>query len=393
MSSRLDNLRFEYERQLFNQLNSNSTLAPILRGFTEGGEDYVRKRYLLSTSAKITSTLLPDLYSLYQRCLGYVGVELKGSLYVKQDSTYNAFIYCDGGCFDMVLSSAIIKDFDTREIAFVIGHELGHIIFNHNVIPVSFFFSQGADLPYELMYMISSWSKACEISADRLGLLCCGNLSSAASAFFKLVSGLCLENEEAVISCLSEQYDEIKAISEAQWFSDESLSTHPLIPIRYKSLELVAMDIIALRGQRDRGMHKGFDAIDAQITKVLIGSEPFEGSSLLRTQEGGALLVLCLLYVALSDGELNPAEESFIRRVSGKSPYELNSEEVIAICKADAGRFKNNVILELKDRTISKTDALRIIQVCHHIAIVDGELKGLEADGISKVSQALGCQL
>ncbi|KJU85583.1 peptidase M48 family protein, partial [Candidatus Magnetobacterium bavaricum] len=258
----------------------------------------MRKRYLLSTSARITAALLPDLHRLYQECLGYVGGELKGNLYVQQSSEYNAFIYSAGDCFDIVVSSSIIKDFDTREIAFVIGHELGHVIFGHNEIPAGWFLSQQTQMPHELMHMISSWSKACEISADRLGLLCCGNLRSAASAFFKLVSGLCLEDSDAVIRCLSAQYDEIKAISQTQWLSDD-LSTHPLIPIRYKSLELVALDVIALRGQRDKAMHRGFDVIDDQITKVLVGSEPFEDGSVLRGQEGFSLLVLCLLYVAV----------------------------------------------------------------------------------------------
>ncbi|MBF0337334.1 MAG: M48 family metalloprotease [Nitrospirae bacterium] len=386
----LDNLRFQYERWLFNQLNSSSALSPILGSIGQDREDYMRKRYLLSTSAKITEALLPDLYRLYQECLTYVGVELTGNLYVQQNSQYNAFIDCSGNCFNIVVSSSIIKDFDTREIAFVIGHELGHVIFGHNKIPAGFFFSGEMQIPHELIHMISSWSKASEISADRLGLLCCGNLRSAASAFFKLVSGLCLEDDEAVIRCLSAQYNEVKAISEAQWLSDD-ISTHPLIPIRYKSLELVALDVIALRGQRDKVMLRGFDDIDAQITKVLIGSDPFEYGSVFRSREGGSLLVLSLLYVAVCDGELNAAEESFIRRLNGKSGFDLNIDEVIANCKAGIRRFRDGVIAELRGiKTLSGNDVTRLLDICRQIAICDGALNTSEVDGLGRVAQALG---
>ncbi|MBV6340719.1 M48 family metalloprotease [Candidatus Magnetobacterium casensis] len=391
LTGQLDNLRFKYERWLFNQLNSNSALAPILCYISQDREDYMRKRYLLSTSAKITEALLPDLYRLYQECLTYVGVELTGNLYVQQNSQYNAFIDCSGNCFNIVVSSSIIKDFDTREIAFVIGHELGHVIFGHNKIPAGFFFSEEMQIPHELIHMISNWSKASEISADRLGLLCCGNLRSAASAFFKLVSGLCLEDDEAVIRCLSAQYDEVKAISEAQWLSDD-LSTHPLIPIRYKSLELVALDVIALRRQRDKVMLRGFDDIDAQIIKVLIGSEPFEYGSIFRGQEGGALLVLSLLYVAVCDGELNNPEEAFIRRLIARAGINLNIDEVIASCKVDIRSFRNGVISELRGRTVPDNDVIRLIEVCRQIAVVDGELNASEVDGLGRVANALGCE-
>jgi Zn-dependent protease with chaperone function len=82
-----------------------------------------------------------------------------------------------------MFSSALIEAFDDQELAFVVGHELGHHMFSHHEVPVSQL-SRESQLEAGVVLELYAWSRYAEISADRAGLACVGELDSAARAFF-----------------------------------------------------------------------------------------------------------------------------------------------------------------------------------------------------------------
>ncbi len=92
---------------------------------------------------------------------------------------------------------------------------MGHVLFEHNQIPVKQILAAEEHLSYQVASLLFQWSRAAEISADRIGLLCSGSLASAANAFFKTSSGLCLDREEEIIRSLRSQYDELAPLSTA----------------------------------------------------------------------------------------------------------------------------------------------------------------------------------
>jgi len=51
--------------------------------------------------------------------------------------------------------------------------------------------------------------------------------------------------------------------------TDAWVRTHPMIPIRFKALELAALDIIALARRTGSFSAKGFRKIDEQISFIL----------------------------------------------------------------------------------------------------------------------------
>jgi Zn-dependent protease with chaperone function/tellurite resistance protein len=391
MLSHIENLRFGYESKLFFQIQLDPSLSSSLNALPKLHEFHARKRQTLGSAVKITASLIPELYTLYQNCLGLVGGRLQGDLYVQQQSEYNAYVYAAGTRFDIVLSSAVVKDFKKQEIAFVIGHELGHVLFEHNKIPVGQILAHGSGIPYELAQSLFQWSRTAEISADRIGLLCSGSLSSAANAFFKLSSGLSLEQEEEIIRSLRAQFDEIKTLSKSHTLSNEWICTHPLVPIRFKSLELIALDILALRNQGSQ-YKVSLTQIDAQIAEVLIETEPLKVSRFLAGREGVSLLILCLLYVAISDGEINQHEEEFIYDLRNKAALDINLGEVMSACKQDRRQFREIAMADIRGSLIQKDDAVRIIQLCHYLAILDNRLESEEIRAMCEICEALGCE-
>ena len=386
----INNLRFPYESKLLMEVQMNPDISRVLESVS--GDLNYTKRYLLGTAVKITEALIPELYKLYQTCLERVGKGLQGNLYVQQLSDYNAGVSAVGSRFDLVLSSAIVKDFQPEEIAFVIGHELGHVLFEHNQIPVKKILAAGERLSYQLASLLFQWSRAAEISADRIGLLCSGSLASAANAFFKTSSGLCLDREEEIIRSLRSQYDEIARLSSAMVGPHESFCTHPLVPIRFKSLEMICLDIMAWRNQRSK-FKISWAQIDAEIEEVLLKTEPLGKRNLQISQNAVALMMLSLLYIAVSDGELNKHEEYSIREIQQSVAPELNIQEILALCKGDRRKFSQQVLSDLSNNQLSGQEAEKILQLGYAIAIADRPLCSVETQAMEAICSCLGCEV
>lgn len=378
-------LRFGYEKQLFETITHQEYIGTCLSKYPRNGN--LTKRYLLGNAMKVTVSLFPDLYYLYQECLGRVGENIQGDLYIQQQSDYNAGVYAVGNRFDLVLASAIARDFPPVEIAFVMGHELGHVLFEHHQIPVQYILRDPQGISYKIAKKILQWSRAAEISADRIGLLCSGSLSSAANVFFKISSGLSGQAEDKIINSLRDQYDEIAAISPST-FASEWFSTHPLIPIRFKSLELICLDILSLRHQPQKPRitwHK----IDETITQVLKKTESLGGDQWELSPEKISVLILCLLYVAISDGEINSYEISFIEELHQVIAPDLNLEEIVALCQTNKREFQREATQAIASVSVTLTEAKQILRLTHDLAMVDPPLAMAEKKVMGEIAQLL----
>ncbi|OQW90578.1 MAG: hypothetical protein BWK79_19465 [Beggiatoa sp. IS2] len=250
IATTISQLRFDYENHLFKDLLRYPEINAWQQKLNQQQHFDLHQRYLLGNAVKVTSTLFPQLTAIYQDCLTHINTPIAGQLYIHQNSEYNANVYAHEQQFDILLTSALVRDFKPAEIAFVIGHELGHVLFEHNSIPSSrlLFAEDAPALPRTLIKRLFQWSYAAEISADRIGFLTCGSLSSAANAFFKTASGIQLDDDNRVVHALRDQFTEIERLT-AQ-LDNPGLSTHPLIPIRFKSLELISLDLLNFRNNR-----------------------------------------------------------------------------------------------------------------------------------------------
>jgi len=387
MAGGLSDLRFNYETELFHQIRAGATLREFAKTGTQNNGFRGRERLLLGNAAKITPALIPELHQLYQNCLNFVGGAIRGDLYAIQRSDHNAFVYVSGSRYDIVLSSALVREFKPDEIAFVIGHELGHVIYEHHQIPVKEIFEHGQGLPLESSRLLFQWQRAAEISADRIGLLCSGSLSSAANVFFKTSSGLVIDKDEQIVESLRAQYHEIRALARsASRDGSETLCTHPLIPIRFKSLEIISREILALRAQKPASEWKH---ADAEIQQVLLETELGGGAPADRTVP---LLLLCLLYVASSDKVLNHNEELFICDIQARMAPSVQFGSVLGDCKRDSAGFMKAALEDIikNSADLRKEDIGRILQLCFCMALSDGRLSDFEVTAMETLSNVLG---
>ncbi len=115
-------------------------------------------------------------------------------------------------------------------MAFVIGHEMGHVRLGHTWLNTILGGMAGIPAPYGaaiiLAFSFRWWNRACEYSADRAGLLACQNSQKAITALLKLVSGarsLSQKDTERLIKIVDREDDDLMGQM------SELLLDHPLV--------------------------------------------------------------------------------------------------------------------------------------------------------------------
>ena len=202
------------------------------------------RRNLLATSVRLTTGMSPEIAKMADECIEMLGVELPLELYVYSSPQFNA------ACFKpeddrlyVMFSSSLLEGFNSQELKFVMGHELGHHVYDHHDIPIGYLLrGQGQGTPDpELALELFAWSRYAEISADRAGAHCAQDMNAVARALFKLSSGLTSKIVEFSLDDFVAQVDDMivgdaepgAGSSQADWFS-----THPFSPLRVKALKL-----------------------------------------------------------------------------------------------------------------------------------------------------------
>lgn len=194
---------------------------------------------IMARATRVTAKSSPNLAKLAAEC----GQRLDSGpyqLYVLPSNQLNAYTFGFSDPRVVVLYSPLIKTMDETELRFIVGHEVGHIIFNHTWLNTLLGGMAGIPLSMELalvfIFAFRWWNRACEYSCDRAGLLACGSLEKATSALVKLVvRGADSQTEiDQALQVLDAQDDSV-------WnLLGETLSTHPLVMRRIERLRKFA---------------------------------------------------------------------------------------------------------------------------------------------------------
>ena len=112
-----------------------SANAALLREANNGSPG--ARRRLLSTSVRLNESISPMLYSLARHCTNRLGIDIPLELYTYSSPQHNAAcVKPEDGQLFITFSSSLLNDYTQEELCFVMGHELGHYLFNHHDIPI-----------------------------------------------------------------------------------------------------------------------------------------------------------------------------------------------------------------------------------------------------------------
>ena len=143
--------------------------------------DAVRS-YLNSSELRITEQVTPTLNDILCRVTNRLRIPhsiIQCFVFPSSDAQAYSLLRLRDTCV-LRFSSALIELLSKDELAFVMGHEIGHFLFSHRISV----HGESASLE-ELMLQ-----RYQEISADRVGLIACGSFEIAAKALIKTISGL-----------------------------------------------------------------------------------------------------------------------------------------------------------------------------------------------------------
>ena len=179
---------------------------------------------LALNSLKISKEITPDLYQcLEDTCVNLFLDINKVNAYVTSSPEIQAgcMSFSKESCI-ITLTSAVINLLEIDEIKFVIGHELGHFLFSHNIEEHQMQESQEGYIK----------KRAQEISVDRIGLLACKDIDIATRAITKSLSGLDEKYITFNMRGFLNQLDSNVAKNE----SSGQFSSHPSFILRVKAL-------------------------------------------------------------------------------------------------------------------------------------------------------------
>jgi Zn-dependent protease with chaperone function len=147
---------------------------------------------LIQSAHAVTALSEPELDALARSCAARLRPRAY-QLYIAPGGTLNAYTFGLVEPQVVVVYAGVISIMDADELRFILGHEMGHICLGHTWLNSLMGGMAGIPSPYlaavTLYFSFRWWNRACEYSADRAGLLACGNLQKACSALIKLVGG------------------------------------------------------------------------------------------------------------------------------------------------------------------------------------------------------------
>jgi Zn-dependent protease with chaperone function len=266
--------------------------------------------WLEGRALRISEQLVPDLHSICRGVCDALEFEDAIEFFVVSDPTVNAVVMesdQEDSPHAVLLNSAAVSSLSSEELAFVIGHELGHLICGaiglEKVIAHIYPDEESTPLPVRLR--LSQWRKLEELSADRYGLLACGSFAVAQSVMIKLSSGLDLQKYGFDPNAYQQEIDRILAVIEESPATNVG-NSHPEHPLRVKALSYFGESTLYAQFHTKHTPLDDDPALEQNIQRICNLLVTYETSPLDMALRN--LIASGSLLIGLADGTVSEAE-------------------------------------------------------------------------------------
>lgn len=377
-------LRAEGDRDLAERLLGQAEVRKAIERVAKDIADMGARRQLLATAMRLAPEMAPDVHEIMQGCGTTLGMSAAVETYVYPSAVFNAAaVRPERGVLFVMLSSSLLEAFEPDELKFVVGHELGHHLFEHHRIPVAALLNGEAGIGPGLALQLFAWQRYAEISSDRAGLACSGSFEAAARALFKLASGLRggriqvrIDKFVGQVADLREEAGRearVDAPMRADWFA-----THPFSPLRVRAAELFASSDVMVPGGLDRA------ALEAQVQDLMTLMDP----SYLQEQSETAEAMRRLLFagavlVATASGTPNKRSLKALEELLGPGSVPSN---------VSVTRIEDDLAHRIA-RVNALVPLLRRAQVVRDLCVIvraDGRVEDAEVQRVADIADSIG---
>ncbi len=190
---------------------------------------------ILGDTLKISDTQFPELYNSLTRYCEQTNISKIPEMFVfNSNGMLNAFAIKLFMKKYIMLTSSIVdlsyKNNNFDELNFIIGHEVGHHAAGHTSYKRMFLTYPAGIIPF----LGAAYSRACELTADRYGLVLSGKRTSSLNSLVNLAHGSRYLSEKINIQAFEQQENEIP---EFMGFVAKLWSTHPRLTIRVSEIK------------------------------------------------------------------------------------------------------------------------------------------------------------
>ncbi len=376
-------LEVKLEDELYKLLEGEIIESVLKEANFETGKN-IWKNILEGHSFKVTPEMAPALYDLFTDVKKRLNYDRDIDFYVTNDPSLNAFAIprSDDTSNDIVnVNSGMISMLDNDELMFVVGHEIGHLISRYARINklLNFVFPANVEMPLILRHKIELWMKLAELTADRFGYIASPNLEKCVSGFFKMASGL----DTGRINFDYQAYlkDNEKIL---EYFSHNecNLLSHPVNPIRIKSIELLNSSKLYKELSfgneitEDEELKKNMDKL-IEVLLTLSSSElDYHRKYFLAT--GG--LIVASVDKNISEGEI----ETIVEGLSGFTVFPREFFSSIIESKQITEIFQKSVSEILKNNPLERNVLLEYLV---NLAISDNNISDKEIDRLYQIGE------
>lgn len=383
------------DRELRDELGADRGVKKALEKFEHraSGWGFRHRRSLLAEAIRLNRRMAPAVAEALADCRAVLGVDTPVEVYLEPKPVYSAFLSKGrSGPLILGLSSRLLEEFSPAELRFVLGHELGHALFDHFGIPMPITATiqdiGGTLVSRAVQLKLFVWCRAAEVSADRAGLLCAGDAEVAATAFFKMSSGLSRPVIKTDLEAFASQVESMaSAPSAAHEVRDDDdtldcFSTHPYTPVRVRALLAFGRSTAFAERLGRGGGTLSLDDVEHVVERDLALMEPsyLEDKGPEAEQLRRALYCAGVAVAAAHDG-ISEAELSALRALLGAKQAKV--PEDVATLRGELDGLLGEV---------AKLSLGRRAQLVQHLTViagVDGHVADEEYAEMARIAEAL----
>jgi len=387
-----ETIRYQNDREMAAELLKHPDVVRVNEHIAKIQEDgpMGTRRRLLGTSVRLSRLMAPDVHEMADECIEKLEMEIPHELYVYSSPQYNAACFKpEGGKLFVMFSSSLLEKFDGSQLKFVIGHEFGHHVYNHHEIPIGYLLRGNRRPDPRLALDLFAWSRNAEVSADRAGAFCAGDMNGVARSLFKLASGLGDKIIRFNLDEFLKQVDDMQ-VEDAEpgqgapmedWFS-----THPFSPLRVKALQLFHQsELMTEDGSSHEHLEVGVQRLLSLMEPSYLDARTDTASAMRRLLFSGAIAV------ANADKGIGESEIKLFERFFGKGEFnkELNIDRIIETLP---DRIKT------ANQQASLTQRMQVMRDICVMSRADGKANDVEREVMDDIadqlaiSRAFNCQ-
>jgi len=371
----LETVRFDGEPAMLKALVADEAFYNAMQAGNATPPDPRREANMAVMTVRLTPTILPHAFRALSRCLEVTGYKRKIGMYCSNDGSLNAMVSsAEDDSIRVVLTSGLLDALDEEELTYVIGHELGHAMLGHLEVRVY----NDRDLSGLTVLRHFALRRYQELSADRVGLLCCPDMDRVLRAELMLHSGITTRDRIGASAEILRAAEETLAGTKENFGGDNSrYATHPFGPMRTLSIAHFAKSQTFAKLAKVTPANGAMDeaALEKKVQEVMDLMNPIElGAATDTGADVTRFMVLGALQIAAATDGVSEVENTAIKRLQGvatvlESLQALSFEEQ----QVEVAEIAEKLVL-----TLPPVRRLRILEDLSIIAAVDGTISGEE---------------